>query len=207
MHLVVFCVRSALIRTGTCITWSSGETCLMTSAHGRWMILTSRNMTVIKLFTGTTGWLTANTTCLNSVSSPSIPPQCGDDSDYDWSKSLAHKNKQRHLLLFPFCPALYLWCPSLSCLLHHVSTIMSQGANSRGGPTPPGGAERKETQRGPSKEGGPSWCSHYWCKLGFFDATQRCWVALVICFFWTTPLISNACCSSFLSRDKLALKL
>lgn len=47
-----------------------------------------------------------------------------------------------------------------------TASITDQGANTRGGPTPPGGEERQETRGGPSEEGGPSWCSHHRRKHG-----------------------------------------
>lgn len=44
------------------------------------------------------------------------------------------------------------------CLLvsQRTDSITCQGADTRGGPTPPCGEERQETGGGPSEEGGPS---------------------------------------------------
>lgn len=52
-----------------------------------------------------------------------------------------------------------LWWGGLS---PPTASVTRQRADIRGGPTPSSGDERQEAWRGPSKEGGPSWCSHHW---------------------------------------------
>lgn len=47
-----------------------------------------------------------------------------------------------------------------------------QGTNTWGGPAPPSGFGRTKTQRVPSKERDPPWCSHHRCKLSWASSQK-----------------------------------
>lgn len=98
-----------------------------------------------------------------------------DIPDYDSQKALYwdHRLVWQHSRVICCCNwgmIMRSTLSSLHCPLlfpHHIAACISQGTNTRGGPTSSSGEERTEAQRGPLKEGGPSWCSHHWCKLGY----------------------------------------